>query len=236
MTTAAPHPHAKTPTTQHRVTRSWFSTTRVARLAALYDDRYNVAVLRRDPDPDLVAYMQALPIVEHCSTTVIRVTSPDFTTIARTLPAADARDRFFADLTTLSTLIADLTETDSVGIRFTVTQHTTCPRFHVDRVLLRLATSYQGAGSEWLDDNQIDRTKLGHGNGGKPDHESGLMRDHCSIHRLDPFSAGFFKGALWPGHENRAAVHRSPRMPALATNPTPRVLVTIDPMEPSTAH
>ena len=54
-----------------------------------------------------------------------------------------------------------LFELKSVGLRLTALGHAMCPRFHVDRVPCRLATTYFGSATEWLPHDRVNRSKLG---------------------------------------------------------------------------
>ena len=97
-----------------------------------------------------------------------------------------------------------------------------CPRFHVDRVAARGVLHVLGAPTEWLQEGAVDRARLGHA-GGVDDASSGLVLDWGRLERAEPGTLAVFKGATWPGAEDRAVVHRSP--PADGTR---RVLVTLD--------
>ena len=111
-----------------------------------------------------------------------------------------------------------------VGLRLTVLDRAMCPRFHVDRVPCRLITTYQGVATEWLSHQVVDRSKLGTGNNGKPDHASGLFQSQQDIQRLSSGDVALLKGELWEGNENAGLVHRSPA-PANAER---RLLLTLD--------
>jgi hypothetical protein len=87
-----------------------------------------------------------------------------------------------------------------------------CGRFHADRVGLRLICSYAGPGTEWLDEPDIDRSKLGPGLGGLPDEVTGLLLPGARVRRLERFAVGLLKGEHWPGNEGRGVVHRSPQI------------------------
>ena len=100
-----------------------------------------------------------------------------------------------------------------------------CPRFHTDRVGIRLLCTYRGAATEWLDDVQADRSKLGGASSRLSDEASGLMRDPAQVGHAEPFDLVLLKGCAWPGNELKGAIHRSPAVP---THTAPRVLITID--------
>ena len=87
------------------------------------------------------------------------------------------------DVARLVELFATLTDAQGVGIRLEATARQTCPKWHTDRVGLRLMTTYTGPGTEWLDGDATHRASTG-----------------------DVLIA---KGELWPSAPG-ACVHRSP--------------------------
>lgn len=130
-----------------------------------------------------------------------------------------------ADIALLLELHADLLGSPAMGLRFEVVKRATCPRFHVDRVGIRLLCTYRGPATEWLDDVGADRSRLGGGAGRLSDEASGLIRDRTRVGRAKPFDLVLLKGCAWPGNEQLGAIHRSPAVPIEVT---PRVLVAID--------
>ncbi|MFT5117218.1 MAG: hypothetical protein ACI9NY_000747 [Kiritimatiellia bacterium] len=110
------------------------------------------------------------------------------------------------------------------GLRLTVLSAAMCPRFHVDRVPCRLITTYHGSGTEWLPHQCVDRTKLGAGNLGLADDQSGLFQCTENIQQLTRGDVALFKGESWEGNEHAGVVHRSPRYIPGET----RLLLTLD--------
>jgi len=121
-------------------------------------------------------------------------------------------------------MFCHLFELKRVGLRLTVLNRAMCPRFHVDRVPTRLVTTFQGTATEWLPHQAVNREKLGLGNNGKPDSESGLYKNSHDIQQLSCGEVALLKGELWEGNENAGLVHRSPALPADES----RLLLTLD--------
>lgn len=92
-----------------------------------------------------------------------------------------------------------------------------CPRFHVDRVPLRMICVYAGTGTEWLPEFALDRSRLGSG-------ENSAVRDWSAVKRIPTGHVAVMKGDSYPGNAGRGLVHRSPE----ASSTRPRVLVAID--------
>ena len=78
--------------------------------------------------------------------------------------------------------------------------------------------------AEWLADKDVDRSKLGAGNLGKVDAESGLYRSSRDIQQLNQGDVALLKGELWVGNENAGLVHRSPAV----ADKQPRLMLTLD--------
>jgi hypothetical protein len=102
------------------------------------------------------------------------------------------------DVAMLCELFATITGATTLGLRVDITAQATCPRFHVDRVMLRLMITYRGPGTEWL--------------------------DHDGIHQAQRLDVLFAKGESWPDLECEPCQHRSPAPLPGQT----RVLMTLD--------
>lgn len=110
------------------------------------------------------------------------------------------------------------------GLRLTTLDRAMCPKFHVDRVPCRLVTTYQGAATEWLPHQLVNREKLGRGSNGKSDSKSGLYQNQNDIQQLTAGDVALLKGEVWEGNENAGLVHRSPAL----SNGEKRLLLTLD--------
>lgn len=141
------------------------------------------------------------------------------------LPDESDRDIFANDIHELSVLYHDLLGCPAVGLRLEVLRNAMCPRFHVDHTGIRLVCTYLGPGTEWVDDTQIDRSKLGRGANGQPDTKSGLFTNEVSVETASPFDVVLLKGTLWQGNAMQGAIHRSPNVLSTAS---PRVLLVMD--------
>ena len=99
-----------------------------------------------------------------------------------------------------------------------------CPRFHVDKIPCRLITTYHGVATDWLLHDVIDRGKLGAGNQGKPDEQSGLFNSLSDINRLKKGDVALLKGEGWYNNNGAGLVHRSPPV----AEGERRLLLTLD--------
>ena len=193
-----------------------------ASLTNIYDDDVNIAIWQRRFDPSFEQ------LVEACAARrpTISIAAPprDIAKVVQNELGGQASEALAADIAQLSEMFACLFDLETVGHRLTVLQGSMCPRFHVDFVPCRMITTYCGVGTEWLAHGDVDRSKLGRGNNGKPDHESGVYTDCNSIQRLNCGDVALLKGEAWQGNENAGLVHRSPEVGEGQS----RLLLTLD--------
>lgn len=95
-----------------------------------------------------------------------------------------------------------------------------CPRFHVDKIPVRMVTTYQGPGTQWLPEEAADRLALGHSQYGHQD----VCINPEQIRELRLGSLALLKGECWPGNEGRGLIHRSPVVPN-----GKRLMLSLDP-------
>jgi hypothetical protein len=180
----------------------------VTTLERIFDDGVAVAAWRRGPLPAIVAVLDAaLPREEIVVHQTLRASDPEFGRATDALGpiAGPPVARWLRELAELYGVLADA---EDLGLRLCVTRGQPCPRFHVDRVGLRLICTLRGPGTQWLEHADVDRRRLGLP--GTTDEASGLLRRGAVVQALAPFDVGIFKGEAWPGNGGRGAVHRSP--------------------------
>jgi len=79
-----------------------------------------------------------------------------------------------------------------------------CRFYHTDMVGQRLLCSYAGPGTEWLPDDKVNRSALGHGD------NAAVLRDPDAVASLQPGWAALLRGERDPAWNGRGVVHRSP--------------------------
>ncbi len=180
-------------------------------LSRIYEKDINLVCYNRELDPDVSAYARELagnkPAFAICK--IVNMNTVE-SVLNEALPDYDEKDEFVYDLFQLCDMYSLLFGLVNIGLRLTVLDRAMCPRFHTDNVPCRLLTTYNQSGSEWLSENNLDRSKLGRGNNGKPDNESGIYLEEDQIMRLQPNSIALLKGEYWPDNTGRGLVHRSP--------------------------
>lgn len=191
----------------------------------IFAEDINIAIWQRDLSAEVKNCVKQLLDLQSNFQTSLEVNPKDvFTKLIESeskLANAQALCENISELTDMFCLLFGLKQ---VGLRLTVLDRAMCPRFHVDKVPCRLVCTYQGASTEWLPQNLVDRRKLGRGNNGLADEESGLFQTTQDINQLNVGDVAILKGELWEGNENAGLVHRSPQVPEKEN----RLLLTLD--------
>lgn len=191
----------------------------------IYQGNCNISIWRRELDSNFQQLVDEF-LKSNNSFHASMVTSPQraLANIHEMLGGTKSTLMLSEDIAELVDIFCCLFELDRVGLRLAALDRAMCPRFHVDKVPCRLVTTYQGAATEWLPHRHVDRSKLGMGNGGKPDEQSGLFQNAYEINQLSEGDVALLKGERWEGNEGAGLVHRSPAVSAGER----RLLLTLD--------
>lgn len=194
-------------------------------LADIYREEVNISVWQRRL-PEVLSIAAEHLLLERPHLQITRTVSPKnaYEILIKSLGATAEPAALATDVTELADMFCFLFDLKYVGLRLTALDHAMCPRFHVDWVPCRLVTTYQGGATQWLAHDRVDRSKLGSGNGGKPDEQSGLLSDTDDIQQIRQGDVALLKGEGWAGNEEAGLVHRSPQLNAGAR----RLLLTLD--------
>ena len=194
-------------------------------LGDIYQEDTNMAIWKRELDNAIQKAANIIidtnPLLE-----ISRVVSPDdtYAEIKKALGFSENASIISKDVANLVGMFCTLFALKQVGLRLAVLDRAMCPRFHVDRVPCRLLTTYLGVATEWLPHHNADRSRLGIGNQGKPDEESGIMNSDKDIKYLNQGDVALLKGEAWEGNEGAGLIHRSPTLDSNSR----RLLLTID--------
>lgn len=139
---------------------------------------------------------------------------PNLQGLASSCRDLEGYEGFIADVSWLVSAFACLLGAKRIGVRLRLLDKAMCPRFHVDRVPVRLITTYAGVGSQWLREGVMDRRQLS-----QPDAEpTGCIEQiHCG-------EVALLKGTKWHGNEGYGLIHRSPALKADER----RLILTLD--------
>ncbi|WCN07927.1 DUF1826 domain-containing protein [Marinomonas mediterranea] len=188
-------------------------------IAQIYEDELNFVAWERTLEPSLINAVETLvsilserpKLLSHSETVSVENVE---TTLQRVFPECEGRDLIIEDIRLLLEAFCCLFELEQVGLRISLVKRAMCPRFHVDQVPCRLITTYCGPATQWLENSDISRAKLGRGNGGLPDEHSGLVSKDATVFQLKAGDVGLLKGEKWYENEGRGIVHRSPEVQA----------------------
>jgi hypothetical protein len=194
-------------------------------LADIYHDDVNISIWQRTLSPELLHAADRILNLKYAFRFSASVTPQDvFDSLNTALGASTEAAAISEDITEIVAMFCCLFDLQQVGLRLTTLERAMCPKFHVDRVPCRLATTYSGIATEWLLHEDVDRTKLGIGSQGKSDEESELYDGPSQVRQLTTGDVGLLKGESWIGNEGCGLVHRSPNL----ENQKKRLLLTLD--------
>ncbi|MEM8844901.1 MAG: DUF1826 domain-containing protein [Pseudomonadota bacterium] len=191
----------------------------------IYQEDINIAIWQRNLATDLqTSVARFIDIHDHFRISLVANPDVIFDDLIKAESSLRKVPELCTDITELVGIFCVLFGVEQAGLRLTVMNDAMCPRFHVDRVPCRLICSYHGVASEWLPHEKVDRTKLGTGNNGLCDEESGLFTSLSDVNQLNVGDVALLKGEIWEGNINAGLVHRSPKV----TQGNKRLLLTLD--------
>ncbi|MCG9784083.1 DUF1826 domain-containing protein [Vibrio brasiliensis] len=194
-------------------------------LTEIYQPQYNLALWKRTLTADLTTNIEQL-LQEQSHLALVQTVTPDDAAqwIKSKLEGYACADALGEDIALIVDMFCCLFDVREAGLRLTALDTPMCPKFHVDHVPCRLVSTYVGTATQWLNNDDVDRTKLGAGSLGQPDHVSGLIKNGDVIQQMQPGDVALLKGSGWEGNEETGLVHRSPQR----LNDERRLLLTLD--------
>ncbi len=184
----------------------------VSQLDALFEPSVNVVVLERPLPADMSSHVhEACGILG--SRPLLRALEPTRSGLEE-LAACLGTSALTHDVFRWVELFADITDANTVGLRLVQLTSAMCPRFHVDRMELRLVLTYRGPGTEFVEQAALEP----HRARANDEIEAG------AVQRAGTGDVVLLKGEVWPLNAGRGAVHRSPA----ATPGSPRLVLTLD--------
>ncbi len=140
------------------------------------------------------------------------------------LPAGDGRQALLDDMASLVTLYADLLDCPHIGLRLEVTRQAMCLKFHIDRTGIRLLCTYLGPGTQWLQEEAVNRAAMTQQYASLEAFHHALLRPNAVIQQAPTFAVVLLKGSAWQENQQAGIVHRSPPNPSDSL----RVLLALD--------
>nr|WP_319556747.1 DUF1826 domain-containing protein [uncultured Vibrio sp.] len=194
-------------------------------LADIYQTEQNITIWKRTLPTEVTLSIEDMLREEKTLALVQTVTPDDATEWVRSKLSGHAcANALSEDIALIVDMFCCLFDLREAGLRLTALDKPMCPRFHVDHVPCRLVSTYVGSATQWLNNDDIDRSKLGSGNLGQPDHMSGLYDSDTAIQQMQVGDVALLKGSGWEGNEATGLVHRSPEL----VHNERRLLLTLD--------
>jgi hypothetical protein len=186
-------------------------------LGKIYQPSLNGAIWQRVLDSVVASYSIFL-LEQHASFRIQQIhnVSQIRSLLRNSLPDSNEKNAFIEDIALVVDMFSFLFEADEIGLRLQCVSAAPCPAFHNDRIPCRLLLTYHGAGSQWLDESNLDRNALATA-------ESPCL-DENKIHNIAAGHVALFKGEGWEGNEGNGWVHRSPPQPTHEK----RLVLTLD--------
>ena len=205
--------------------RSSVAATNPQVLADIYQNNINMTIWQRKHSSQLNSAVTCFIAENFVKPTRLTVSPEDaFDVLCDTFGDSHAAVTLNKDIALLVGMFCCLFGLKYAGIRLAILDKAMCPRFHVDRIPCRLITTYQGIGTQWLEHVVVDREKLGAGNQGKSDEESGLFHGLHNINKLNAGDVALLKGENWDDTKGFGLVHRSP----IVSSGEHRLVLTLD--------
>lgn len=193
---------------------TWRRVPELADLVEIFDPCVQVCTWQREFDPAIETYLSRLHQINELQ--VIETLSPAARPKLQGLPDETGRPSLIEDLSLLQEIVCELLGCAAVGLRLARIGRAMCPGWHVDRVGIRLVCTYRGPGTQWLDDQDVDRGDLR----AAPTEDGAFIQANAGDIVL-------LKGSLWQGNDAFGAIHRSPGIDSSASL---RTLITLDPL------
>ena len=140
------------------------------------------------------------------------------------LPVHPGKHELIDDIALLADMFSCLFEVDRVGLRLATLDAAMCPRFHVDHVPCRLVTTYAGRGTQWLNNEHVNRSRLGRGGVDAAGNQLEVFESEQHICHARTGDVALLKGEKWHKNEGLGLVHRSPA----ASPDNKRLVLTLD--------
>ncbi|MGQ9804750.1 MAG: DUF1826 domain-containing protein [Chlorobiales bacterium] len=186
-------------------------------LNEIHNPDCNLAVWTRKPNADIVRFLQRfknedLHLCKSLSPNEIKWYLLD---AMRKFEEKSGKMALIDDVTEIANFFARLTNANKLHLHLDTIRTDQCKKFHRDFYPLRLLCTYVGKGTEYLENDNVNRD-------GKTNEE--IVLDWRKVKRLNPFDVAILKGEHGENVGN-AIIHRSP--PIEETNEF-RILLRID--------
>lgn len=203
-------------------------------LARIYDENINIAIWERNLESDISRYLATLLRTPKrfslkCTGTpeqLLRHVQATFPTVVITdTDSCISAAAFYADVYQILDMFSCLFDARVMGLRINTLDRAMCPRFHTDKVVVRLITTYTGPATEWLPSISADRRARGTDMAGGANSPGAITQSENNIRRMRAGDVALLKGEAWEGNEEHGVIHRSPAVESVNVR---RLVLTCD--------
>lgn len=180
-----------------------------ASLRRVLAPKTNVVVWRRRLPPSFSAYLEQCASFGWSVERVIEGEPGPLDDLVTLLDPGPNRDRLSGDLAARVAQFRALCRPRRFHLQLGVVTRNQCAKFHVDFIKMRLLCTYWGPGTEWVDNDVVDRGCLCHPSD-PDDANARIVKNPRAVRRSEAGDVMVLKGESWPGNTNQGAVHRSP--------------------------
>lgn len=193
-------------------------------LADVYREEVNIAIWRRFLTPALQESVEQYLASNRHNQCAMTVTPQTVRARVGDQLANAKLDALADDIAYLVEMFCCLFGLQRAGVRLISLERAMCPKFHVDKLPCRLVTTFHGPATQWLPQNNIQRTSTNNANASPDSGPLQLTYDEHNIAQLSCGEVALLKGERWEGNENGGIVHRSPAL----SGSERRLLLTLD--------
>jgi len=189
---------------------NYFISNSFLEIEEVFDDpSINLGIWKREPDRDILRYIRFLHASEFNSlsqtinsNSLMEDIEDMFSTKLPEFPFIQ-NNAFRKDISLLTTYFMRVSKSKKAIVHLKSIDHDACRKFHVDGYESRLLCTYNGPGTQWLENKHVNRRALGTEN-------NRIVKNWNSIREMKPFDVGFLKGENLKSPSGKGIVHRSP--------------------------
>ena len=153
-----------------------FTTNEISNISEIYKDEINISIWKRQLSSYLKKSSEYV-VNQNPNLEFSEVLQPKDVkkSLKSEIGSSNETQPFLDDVSYLAFTFCKLFDQKKMWLRLDGIDHPMCPRFHTDKLKCRLVSTYVGPATQWIPHHLVNRSKLGYGNEGKPDSESGLF-------------------------------------------------------------
>ena len=126
---------------------------------------------------------------------------------------------FINDISAITKEYSRIVAEEIIRFNLYIVEDDMCKYFHSDYNNLRLLCTYHGEGTQWIENHNANRNKMG------CEKNEEILIDSSAINQLKTFWIALLKGQAYPNNLGNGIIHRSPPM---GEKKNKRILLKLD--------